>query len=291
MAQPEHTNVPILDLSHINEPAARSAIGRELAMISRSTGQAALVNHSIPRAQIKHMVTLSRTLLDFPAEPQDKRPPGSGLVGYEPHLSPGSDGLWITGKAGALRKAPWALPSHLLPHLAQIEDFQKACQQLIHELLVCLELALVPAHGDNDFSSDDRNHGLAKLHDDSSSDNGSAVEFRIRRYRPDTTSEQNHPSSIWFPSSSTGSITLGFFSAGGMEIEAANGDWMTIPKIDGEDVVQVYLGDVVPFWSRGQLQKMRYRIVWPQEVLGTERVNMAYTSATTRGTRFKLSQD
>ncbi|KAK4890655.1 hypothetical protein LTR27_010694 [Elasticomyces elasticus] len=76
-----------------------------------------------------------------------------------------------------------------------------------------------------------------------------------------------------------GSIGMVFYSANYTEVDMPNGDWAALSDPHGN--VLVYLGDVIPFWSRGHLQKMQYRVVESRsDQRGIEKINLAYISTT-----------
>ncbi|KAK3620364.1 hypothetical protein LTR56_023450 [Elasticomyces elasticus] len=257
----------------INDTQSQAAIARDLAITSRTTGRTALVNHGV---DIQKMLNVARDLFDLPPNEQARfqLKDFDGMVGFE-RSGPGVDLLWLSGRAFWVPKE--RLPLKVQASLSEIDSFKHSCEQLAHRLLVYFSIAL--GHNDDQY--------FPKLFEKP----GSNVQFRIRRYSPDSTGSTGTSATVWHwvPASFTGSITFGFVSAGGMELETADGKWRVVHE--GKDAVFTYLGDVVPLWSRSHSRRIKFRFVWPKEVLGTERFSMMYQMATSVDTTFKSARD
>ncbi|KAK3114466.1 hypothetical protein LTR53_007198 [Teratosphaeriaceae sp. CCFEE 6253] len=261
--------IPIVDLAGIDDPATRLQIARELALHSRKTGFAMLRHHGIPMAALAATLETIRTLLDLPAQDWEDFPLSKGLVGYDPEPTrPELEALWLSGKPGTLLRDAEMLPRAWRPHLEQIEGFKEICHDLLLQLLACFDLAMGTA----------RDQGLERRHRDSPD---SRVLYRIHRYRREYSEDCPHASvtvPITASTSGTGTIAIAFRSIGGLEVQSTNGQWLTMPEEAG--LVVAYLGDVVPFWSRGQLQATRYRLTWRHVAPETQRINMIFASTT-----------
>ncbi|KAK5678625.1 hypothetical protein LTS10_009069 [Elasticomyces elasticus] len=188
-----------------------------------------------------------------------------GMIGFE-RSGPGVDLLWLSGKAFSVAKE--RLPLKVQASLSEIDSFKHSSSQWATTMT-------------NTFPSS------SKLFEKP----GSNVQFRIRRYLADSTGSTGTSATVWhwLPASSTGSITFGFVSSGGMELETADGKWRVVHE--RKDAVLTYLGDVVPLWSRSHSRRIKFRFVWPKEVLGTERFSMMYQMATSMDTTFKSARD
>ncbi|KAK5732825.1 hypothetical protein LTR17_010243 [Elasticomyces elasticus] len=252
-----------------SEPAPHVDLGK-INDIQRCT---ALVNHGV---DIQKMMDVAHDLFDLPPDKQARfqLKDFDGMIGFE-HSGPGVDLLWLSGKAFSVPKE--RLPLKVQASLSEIDSFKHSCEQLAHRLLVYFSIAL--GHNDDQH--------FPKLFEKA----GSNVQFRIRRYSPDSTGSTGTSATLWhwLPASSTGSITFGFVSAGGMELETADAKWRVVHE--GKDAVLTYLGDVVPLWSRSHSRRIKFRFVWPKEVLGTERFSMMYSMATSVDTTFKSARD
>jgi len=175
--------------------------------------------------------------------------------------------VYVSGRPGTLAHGPKALLTLWRQHLEQIETFIWLCHTLVQKLLICLGLAM----NASDYEA------LAKDHDENTE---GTVQFRIRRHAAQAIEARRADSTVWLPSSSTGSIIIGFMAEGLVEVDTANGDWSLAPG--AKDGILVYLEVAIPYWSRGHLQKMRYRLAWTKEAAQTEKINMTYLSATAR---------
>ncbi|KAK4891493.1 hypothetical protein LTR27_009988 [Elasticomyces elasticus] len=265
--------IPYLDLAGIDGHQTRTIIARQLATLSRTAGWAVLINHGISRTDIEQMKHVARKLCEMPADQQKMWPLGKNMVGYETSHGPGVDTVYVSGRPGSLDLQRESLPPLWQQHVEQIETFTFLCHALTQKLLVCLGLAI----------NEDDYEALAKEHLEN--DEGT-VQFRVRRHSPSSVAARHADSTVWLPSSSTGSIIIGFMAEGLVEVDMANGEWRSVPG--ASDGILVYLGDAVPFWSRGHLQKMRYRLAWSNEGMQTEKINMTYLSATAPGYDFRL---
>ncbi|KAK4950794.1 hypothetical protein LTR10_010787 [Elasticomyces elasticus] len=248
--------IPIIDFARIVE--ARPEIARELATISRTSGWVILTNHSIPDENVQQMMGTAQALLDMPG--RERWPRGDSLVGYDNSPTKGIDNAFLAGKPGDLAQQVLVLPPFWRPHLARIEAFKESCQEILQRLLDCFALAME----------------LPDVPGQHCGSHEQTVQFRVRRY---TSYVSKEPPSLMLPRSGSGSIGMVFYSANYTEVDMPNGDWAALPDPDGN--VLVYLGDVIPFWSRGHLQKMQYRVVESRsDQQGIEKINLAYISTT-----------
>ncbi|KAK5697192.1 hypothetical protein LTR97_007327 [Elasticomyces elasticus] len=254
--------LPLIDLADIKDDQSQLVIARELARISRTVGCLVLINHGV---NIQQFVNVAHKLFDMPLDERQQWPLGKieDFVGYENDALPGVDRLWMTGATFATPRA--GLPDLWLSYVDQIDDFKSSCHQLIQKLLVYLGIAL-QGHDSDCF---------AKRH--STDDN--IQQFRVRRYAPGSLGVDH-----WFPTTAKGSLSIGFASDGDVEIETAPGEWRTTPHVDNG--LLVYLGDAIPYYSRGHLRKMRYKPIWSPEVAKTARIGMTYNSTTLLDTTY-----
>ncbi|KAK5696024.1 hypothetical protein LTR97_008444 [Elasticomyces elasticus] len=172
---------------------------------------------------------------------RERWPRGDSLVGYDNSPTRGIDNAFLA------------------------EAFKESCQEILQRLLDCFALAME----------------LPDVPGQHCGSHEQTVQFRVRRY---TSYVSKEPPSLMLPRSGSGSIGMVFYSANYTEVDMPNGDWAALPDPHGN--VLVYLvsgpkGDVIPFWSRGHLQKMQYRVVESRsDQQGIEKINLAYISTT-----------
>ncbi|KAK4960433.1 hypothetical protein LTR10_003329 [Elasticomyces elasticus] len=265
--------IPYIDLSGIDGHQTRTIIARELATLSRTSGWAVLINHSNSRTYIEQMTQVAGKLCDMPVDQQKMWPLGKNTVGYETSHGPGVATVYVSGRPGSLDQQIESLPPLWQRHVEQIETFTFLCHALTQKLLVCLGLAI----------NEDDYEALAKEHLENAE---GTVQFRVRRHSPSSVAARHADSTVWLPSSPTGSIIIGFMAEGLVEVDMANGEWRSVPG--ASDGILVYVGDAVPFWSRGHLQNMRYCLAWSDNGMQTEKIKMTYLSATAPGYDFGL---
>ncbi|KAK3654426.1 hypothetical protein LTR56_004056 [Elasticomyces elasticus] len=266
--------LPYLDLANIDDSTARLNIGRTLATQSRMTGWAILTNHGITSTAIQSMHDVARSLLAMPPDEQNRWLQGDAHIGYSPTNDHTQASVWLSGNPGTLTTALEAgvLPPDWVPHIQQVEIFKYSCQQLIQKLMVSFGLAMSLQH-DRRFSATTTN-----------TESESNTQFRIHRVPAGSRRSDKAPKAM-FPTSTKGSIALVFLNApDALELDMADGEWAQVPRSgDSAGTVLAYLGDVVPFWSRGHMQPMKYRLNGQNEAQDVERFAMSYVCTTSPG--------
>ena len=76
------------------------------------------------------------------------------------------------------------------------------------------------------------------------------------------------------PHTDTGSITLLFQNAPGLEVESPSGDWVKAPYLENHIVVNI--GDALSLWSGAQLKATMHRVTLDGVPFDRERITMAY---------------
>ncbi|KAK4929180.1 hypothetical protein LTR49_004077 [Elasticomyces elasticus] len=194
----------------------------------------------------------------------------SGWVILTNHSIPDENIQQMMGTAQALLDMPgrerwpgataWLGTITVLPEESTMPFSQESCQEILQKLLDCFALAME----------------LPDVPGQHCGSHEQTVQFRVRRY---TSYISEEPPFLMLPRSGSGSIGMVFYSANYTEVDMPNGDWAALPDPHGN--VLVYLGDVIPFWSRGHLQKMQYRVVESRsDQQGVEKINLAYISTT-----------
>lgn len=259
-------DVPIIDISSIDEPDAQLAIAKEITEASSTWGFLLIKDHGIPTDQIHNMFRLARKFfVDIPEDQKVPWPINGQYVGYNGPLSDAKKddkaSMWLTGKNGFLQNEAFdALPPFWREHINEVEAFKQACQELIMKLLVCFALAMeLP---DKDF--------FAKAHADN--DN----RFRMICY-PAREDKPSATTTRMSEHSDSGSVTLLFQTCEGLEVESPTGEWVPAPSIPGH--ILVNLGDALAFWSGGKLKATKHRVTFDRVPHDVERLSIAYFGA------------
>lgn len=76
------------------------------------------------------------------------------------------------------------------------------------------------------------------------------------------------------PHTDTGSVTLLFQDAPGLEVESPSGEWVKAPYL--ENHILLNIGDALSLWSGAQLKATMHRVTHDGVPFDRERLTMAY---------------
>ena len=260
------TLFPIIDISEISSISSQASLAREITQACSKWGFLLLKGHPIPPADISEMFTLGREFFTLPEPEKDPYPITSKSIGYVGSFKDrGRDdkmSMWFGGEPGTLSQYEAMLPPFWHDNIKKIEAFKHKCHGLIIKLLECFALALgIP----------DRNF-FANAHREV---NGEGNSLRMIMYP----SREEKPSfdglgSRMAEHTDSGSVTLLFQRAPGLEVMSPQGQWVQAPYI--EDCILVNLGDTLSFWSGRQLKATLHRVTFDSLSHNRERQTMAY---------------
>ena len=259
----DNISFPIIDISAISDPSRQLAIADQITAASAEWGFLLLKGHPIPASEIQDMFSLSHNFFSLPES--DKEPyaldkQNIGYIGsFKDRKRDDKMSMWFGGVPGALVSST-QLPPFWLAHAARIESFKRHCHHLVLQLLNCFALALdLP---DPDY--------FASAH---SASVGKGNSLRMLMYPARTTSPDASITRMQ-PHTDSGSVTLLFQQAPGLEVLSPQDEWVPAPCID--DTILVNIGDTMSFWSGGQLKATKHRVTFEGLPHDRERQSMAY---------------
>jgi len=176
--------------------------------------------------------------------------------------------MWFGGLPGSLERDPSAFPPFWLTKIQKIEAFKHECHALVLKLLVCFAIAMdLP---DSEF--------FAKAHGEYT---GKGNSFRMLMY-PARGEMPERVGSRMQQHTDSGSVTLLFQQAAGLEVMAPSGEWVKAPC--EKDCILINLGDALSFWSGNQLKATLHRVTFDGLPYDEERQSMAYFGAANQET-------
>ncbi|KAJ9616668.1 hypothetical protein H2200_000387 [Cladophialophora chaetospira] len=266
MAASSSTSFPIIDISRIKDADSKQALAEEITKGCAEWGFLLLKGHSIPPADIEEMFSLGKDFFTLPEEDKTPYPITSKSIGYVGSFQDrGKDdkmSMWFAGVPGALDDNRTMLPPFWHQHTQKVEAFKHQCHKLIIQLLECFAIALqLP---DRKF--------FTNAHRE---DTGNGNTFRMLLYpaRSEMPSFEGMGSRM-AEHTDSGSVTLLFQRAPGLEVLSPAGKWVQAPHI--EDCILVNLGDTLSFWSSRQLKATLHRVTFDSLAYNKERQTMAY---------------
>lgn len=216
---------PIIDICHIDDPDGQLSIAKEITDASKTWGFLLLKNPPILPQDIQKMFDLARQFFTLPPSEKDSWPINSSYVGYNAPLSDrkrdDKASMWLSGRPGHLQSSLTSLPPFWHNHLKEVERFKHDCHGLVIKLLVCFALAM---------DLPDRYY-FAKAH---AEDAGNGNQFRLLWYPP-RGDEPSRATTRMSAHSDSGSITLLFQTASGLEVESPTGDWVPAPQVRNKE--------------------------------------------------------
>lgn len=266
MAAPSNTLFPIIDISRIDDVGSHLELAKEITQGCRQWGFLLLKGHPIPTADIEDMFCLGKEFFTLPDGEKDSYPITSKSIGYVGSFKDrGKDdkmSMWFGGVPGALEDNKDTIPPFWHLHAQKIEDFKHKCHSLIIQLLECFATALqLP---DREFFSN--------AHREDTGD-GNSLRMILYPARSEMPSFEGLGSRM-AEHTDSGSVTLLFQRAPGLEVLSPAGEWVQAPHI--EDCILVNLGDTLAFWSGRQLKATLHRVTFDSLAHTKERQTMAY---------------
>jgi isopenicillin N synthase-like dioxygenase len=248
-------SVPIIDLQGTFEEneAARVAAAQKIRAACRDTGFFYVTNHGVDQSVIDTAFAQSKRFFAQPEEWKLKCLKHTGTNGYEPMESQVLDvespadlkesfNLSKPALPGTPDDVPNFWPDDFPGFREEVDKYHNATQKLALHISRLIALSL-----DMPFEFFDRTF-----------DNQKAA-LRLLRYPP---MPRNPKANQLGAGAHTdwGWITiLGQDAHGGLEVETAHGDWITVDPIPGAFVVN--LGDLVPEWTNGFYHSSLHRVL------------------------------
>ncbi|KAK4939898.1 hypothetical protein LTR10_019857 [Elasticomyces elasticus] len=253
---------PIIDISGIDDPAHQVSIANEVTEACKKWGFLLLRGHPIPTGEIDTMFDLGKSFFHLPESEKAPYPITSSSIGYVGSFQDrGKDdkmSMWFGGVPGTLEAEKPTLPPFWRERTQQVENFKHKCHDLVVKLLECFALSL---------NLPDRKFFSSAHREDAG--NGNAL--RMLMYPGRTTPEDmSGRGSRMAPHTDSGSVTLLFQRAAGLEVMSPAGQW---------DCILVNLGDALSFWSGGLLKATLHRVTFDGVPFDHERQTMAYFGA------------
>lgn len=261
---------PIIDVSQINDQQSHSRIAQDITQACQRWGFLLLKGHSIPVSDIEEMFSLGKTFFTLSELEKTGYPITSKSIGYVGSFQDrGKDdkmSMWFGGTPGTLDRNLDMLPPFWRDYTDKIDAFKHKCHDLIINLLECFALALdLP---DPNF--------FARAHSENVG-NGNSLRMIMYPARSEMPTVESLGSRM-MPHTDSGSVTLLFQRAAGLEVESPTGDgWVKAPYL--ENCILVNLGDALSFWSGGQLKATLHRVTFDSLPHDQERQTMAYFGA------------
>ena len=170
--------------------------------------------------------------------------------------------MWFGGTPGDLNRNKSSLPPYWHEYTHKVEAFEHKCHDLVIRLLKCFAIALhLPER-----------QVFASAHQEGAC-NGNSL--RMIMYPGRAEMPSGEIGSRMASHTDSGSVTLLFQRAAGLEVMSPNGEeWVQAPHI--EDCILINLGDALSFWSGGLLKATRHRVTFDRLPFGEERQTMAY---------------
>lgn len=256
---------PIIDISHISEEDHQLNIADAITNACREWGFLLLQGHPIPESDIEEIFSLSKAFFSLPNDQKKKWPIGDMYIGYSgAHEDSGKTdnvSMWFAGIPGALEANQSLLPPYWRGERSKtVERFKAQCHRLVIQILQCFALAM---------GLEDRNY-FAKSHP---ADAGKGNALRSILYPARETSLAGTETRM-VPHSDSGSVTLLFQTAAGLEVESPTGTWVTAPCQRNQ--ILVNLGDSLSIWSGGVLKATNHRVTFESLPQNQARQSIAY---------------
>jgi isopenicillin N synthase-like dioxygenase len=260
------TPFPIIDISQISNPDSQIQLAQEITEACSKWGFLLLKAHPIPPADVNELFSLGKQFFDLPEDDKNPYPITSKSIGYIGSFQDrGRDdkmSMWFGGSPGTLAENDAMLPPFWHGHIDKIETFKHQCHELIIKLLECFALALqLP---DKTF--------FTEAHKEDHRE-GNSLRMILYPARSEKPSFDGMGSRMQAHTDS-GSVTLLFQRAPGLEVMSPEGHWVKAPYI--EDCILVNLGDTLSFWSSRQLKATLHRVTFDSLSHDQERQTMAY---------------
>ena len=268
------TALPHLSLAGADSPGGLRRLAGAVAAAYRETGFAHVARHGIPAAVIDALFDASRRFHALPRATKDAIAVNRHHRGYiasgtatdrassveaatRPNLS--ESFIKLSEAPPRRRGAAWPLDGpNQWPDLdgfrEAAEAFEAAAEPAARRLLAAMALGLGTAP-----------ERLLRLFDPPT------VWLRLLHYprRPADMPAGRYGSA---PHTDFGCLTLLLQDdAGGLEVRAADGSWISAPPVEG--AILVNTGDVVPVWSGGRWRSTPHRVVNPPD---RDRYSIAY---------------
>jgi len=213
------------------------------------------------------MFTLAKDFFSLPDDSKDPWRINKDQIGYVGSLKDRNKddkmSMWFGGLPGALENNSSALPPFWRTHSQKVEAFKHRCHDMVLKLLVCFAIAMnIP---DRTF--------FAKAHLE---DVGKGNSLRMLMY-PARGEKPRDAGSRMGEHTDSGSVTLLFQQAAGLEVLAPNKEWVKAPC--HKDCILINLGDALAFWSGNQLKATLHRVTFDGLPHDKERQSMAYFGA------------
>lgn len=262
----DKTAFPIIDITHISEPAHRRAIAQKITSATAQWGFLLLKGHPIAPSEVQELFDLSHSFFSLEESAKESYPLNHNLnIGYVGSLRDRKKddkmSMWFGGPTGALHQEQiqTRLPPFWHEHTEKLEAFKHRCHNLVIQLLECFALAL----GLSDTGY------FAKAHNPAV---GKGNSLRMLMYPGRDT--QPNGSTRMQPHTDSGSVTLLFQQSPGLEVLNPEGKWVAAPCV--EETILVNVGDTMAFWSGGQLKATKHRVTFEGLPCNKERMSMAY---------------
>ncbi|RDW62030.1 clavaminate synthase-like protein [Coleophoma cylindrospora] len=254
---------PIIDVSEIDNPDRQLAIAKEVTAACQKWGFLLIKGHPIPSSDIDALFSLSKAFFDLAEDQKEPWPINRQSIGYVGSLKDRARddkmSMWFGGLPGSLDDKE-ALPPFWRAHSEKVEAFKHQCHSLVVKLLVAFAIAM---------DLPDRNF-FADAHGEHVGDGNSLrmLMYPARNEPPDTTGSRMQPHT------DSGSVTLLFQQAAGLEVLGPAGEWVKAPCI--KDCILINIGDALSFWSGTQLKATLHRVTFDGLPFNQERQSMAY---------------
>ena len=261
---------PIIDVSEIDNPESQPRIAQEVTAACKQWGFLLIKGHPIPPSDIEVMFSLGKEFFSLPESEKEGYPITSKSIGYigsfRDRAKDDKMSMWFGGKPGALGDNLAMLPPFWRSHTQRVEAFKHQCHNLVIKLLECFALALgLPDH--KFFASAHRENA----------GNGNSLRMIMYPARSEMCTLKDMGSRM-APHTDSGSVTLLFQRAAGLEVLSPSGDeWVKAPYI--ENCILINLGDALSFWSGTQLKATLHRVTFESLPYDQERQTMAYFGA------------
>lgn len=244
------SKLPIIDLSlfHNGDRATKQSTVKQIYQACHEIGFIYIKNHGINTNRIEQVFDYSKYFFDLPLEVKQKIAwtdefSNQGYIAMErEQFNPDNphdlkEALNIVD----LDKFPTDL--FIAP---AISTFFNACTEVANTILQTFSLALELPEYFFSINHNQKNHTLRLLHYPPLQQPLKLGQFRIGEH------------------SDYGSITLLFQDdIGGLEVQAATGEWIAAPKI--ADTILINTGDLIQRWTNDIFCSTKHRVIIPDE--------------------------
>ncbi len=266
MATQSSLSFPIIDISRIGDVESQRELAEEITKACGQWGFLLLKSHPIPSSDIEEMFSMGKMFFELPEDQKEPYPITSKSIGYVGSFKDrGKDdkmSMWFGGVPGSLESNADMLPPFWHQHAQKIETFKHQCHSLIISLLECFAMALqLP---ERDFFSNAHREDVG---------DGNSLRMILYPARSEMPSFEGLGSRM-AEHTDSGSVTLLFQRAPGLEVLSPAGEWVQAPHM--EDCILVNLGDTLSFWSSRQLKATLHRVTFDSLSHDKERQTMAY---------------